>query len=357
MMSLWNNRSNLQIATKPEDLSEGLFGDIFLYVFEILPYLHAHSIFPDWKLRAKYYGMATDGLVIPGALDIAYDIVPGPKKVRNLVSLREHHRHALGNDWHGLSALWNAYFRIPRRITDKADTFGSLSDTIGIHYRGNDKHAAYWDTNPVNHGEYLSIIQDLTAERPEFSRIFLATDDFEFYTFLKGNLSVEIINLGHVGFHKIATSREAAAEKMDRAMLDCVLLSRCGVVLQTSSALSSFAKILNPDLEIYRVAASKAHAHVPYFPVAFVPVYQSRSSKVSALVERLTADDWTQSAIAEMFKDPFVSRAHWPPFIRLIYSSIRKIPGLAWTWRIPALVASISRRLRSLRQILRGVGH
>jgi hypothetical protein len=136
---------------------------------------------------------------------------------------------------------------------------------------------------------------------------------------------------------------------MDRAVLDCVLLSRCGAVLQTSSALSSFAKILNPDLEIYRVAASKAWANVPYFPVAFVPIYASRSPEVAATIEVLTTNDWTKKPDAVLFQASFVSRPHWPPLLRLIYSSLRKAPGLRWIERLPDFVALVARTFRARR--------
>src|SRR6266849_10002267 len=127
---LMRNKS-LRIVTEPEDLKEGLFGEVFLHTFEILPYLHGRGIFPDWKIRAKYYGKMSDGLVIPGALDLAYEVAPGPKKQVNLVKFREHKRHALGNDWRALQAIWNSYFRIPHRVSERADTFGSLKDVLG----------------------------------------------------------------------------------------------------------------------------------------------------------------------------------------------------------------------------------
>src|SRR3981081_1994992 len=118
---------DIRIESKPWENPEGLFGQVILWVLEILPYLHEHRIFPDWRIRAAHYG-----LVIPGALDLAYDVPPGPKREINLARLRSHRRHELGNDWQGLNALWNAYFRIPDRVINRATIVGSLSDAIGI---------------------------------------------------------------------------------------------------------------------------------------------------------------------------------------------------------------------------------
>jgi hypothetical protein len=345
VLTLTKKSSDVRIESTAEENSEGLFGHVFLCVIEILPYLRERGIFPDWRIRAKHYG-ASDGLVIPGALDLAYEIEPGPKKEINLARLRSHHRHLLGGNWQGVSALWHEYFRIPGRITDRAATLGSLSNVIGIHYRGHDKQN-FWDTNPVSHDDYLAIIRQLCRERPEFQRIFLATDDFEFYKFLTRNISLEVINLGAVGFHKDKASPELTEAKTDRAMLDCFLLSQCGVVLLTSSALASFAKIINPDLEIYRVAASKLFSTAPYFPAAYIPIYNSTSADVATLVDRLLIDDWSKHADAGLSAANFVSRPHGSPILRLIYGHVRRLaPNCSCIDRLPTLLAEYRRRWR-----------
>jgi hypothetical protein len=340
--------SDIRITAEPAEMTGGLFGEVLLWVFEILPYLHERHIFPDWRIRAAYYGRASDGLVIPGVLDLAYEVVPGPKKEISLVQLHGHRRRLLGNDWQGLSALWHAYFRIPDRIINRAKTFGSFSDVVGIHYRGNDKQTAFYDSNPVSHDDYLAIIRQFCQERPEFKRIFVATDDLNFFRFLKSNISLEVINCGDggVGFHLEQTSPELVDVKTDRAMLDCVLLSRCGAVLLNSSALSSFAKIINPQLEIYRVAASKFFANTPYFPVAYIPIYSSSSSEIATLIDRLMVGDWTKTAHSEAFTAPFVSRPYWSPTLRLVYSHVRRLPGFNWVSKLPDFLAAHRRRRR-----------
>jgi hypothetical protein len=331
---------------------DGLFGQVLLWVFQILPVLFERRIFPDWRIQAAYYGRASDGLVIPGVLDLAYEVEPGLRREVNLVRLLGH-RHILGNDWQGLSAIWRAYFRVPDRIIKRAMEFGCLSDTLGVHYRGNDKQTANWDTNPVSHDDYLAIIRQFCQERPQFRRIFLATDDLNFYQFLKNNTALEIINLGGVGFHKDPVPPELVDVKTDRAMLDCYILSRCRVVLLTSSALPSFAKIFNPELEIYRVAASKIfEKNAPYFPVAYIPIYNSSSAEIAALVNRLMVGDWTQTTEARLFTEPFISRPFLSPILRLAYSiyfHVRRLPGFSWVAQLPKLMEEAYRRRQRAR--------
>jgi hypothetical protein len=313
------------VVTSPEELAEGLFGQVFLHVFVVLPYLRNRGIYPDWDIRATHYGDPPDHRVIPGVLDLAYGVAPGAKKALRLAQIQRHHRQVLGNNWRQLSDIWHDYFRIPGRIIESADAIGSLANTLGVHYRGHDKMNS--DSNPVHYTELLDIIRDFLEQRPELQRVFLATDDYRCYDCLQRNLPLQIINLGEVGFHKATTQIEGLSAKGDRAMLDCLLLSRCRAVLKTSSALSGFAKILNPELEIYRISASKRFDDDPYFPDAYIPRYLSSSPEISAVVDRLMVDDWTQGSDAGRYTTSFTSRKHprslWRSFRRMVKYCLR----------------------------------
>ena len=163
-----------------------------------------------------------------------------------------------------------------------------------------------------------------------------------FRPFLRRNIALEVINLGDVGFHKDRTSPALTDAKTDRAMLDCVTLSRCSAVLLTSSALPSFAKVLNPELDIYRVAASKLfERNIPYFPVAYVPIYNSSSPEIATLLDRLMVGDWTKSNESSHFTKSFVSRPFLSPTLRAIYSvyfHVRRLPGFNWLTQLPKLM-------------------
>lgn len=283
--------TTVRITSRADELAEGLFGQVILYVFEVLPYLRRKGSFPDWSIRSRFYG-GEAATTIPGVLDLAYR--PGPVGGDVPLSLlRDRHCSQLGDDWRALHALWSAYFRVPDRVERAADALGPTDRTLGVHYRGTDKLAADWDTNPVGRADMVAIVRDFLRRRPELDRVFVATDDDRFADGLRGELGLEVVDLGPVGFHKADGERSEGLAKADRALLDCVALSRCRAVLKTSSALSGFAKVLNPDLEIYRCAASKLFADIPYFPVAFIPPYRSDDPEVAAILGRLMADDWT----------------------------------------------------------------
>jgi hypothetical protein len=306
------NASSICIECEASTLKEGLFGQVFLFLFEILPYLHQHSIFPAWKIRSSLYGQPPDYVAIPGVLDLAYTPPPGPYRTVPLKELRAKYCNVLGNDWDELSRIWHAYFKIPQRILDQADTIPGLETAVGLHYRGTDKLTTTTDSNPITGETFLTLTLDFLASRPDTQRIFVATDDFSFVEKLRNAVELPVINLGEVTFHKLADPQVDPTERADRALLDCLLLSRCGSVLQTSSALSSFAKILNPGLEIYRCASSKLFAEIPYFPVAYVPHVSLKSPEANQILEASMTDDWTSVPAGTKYLKPFAYKARKP---------------------------------------------
>ena len=63
-------QEKIKISTSADQLQEGLFGQVFLWVFEILPYLDTQGIRPEWAIRSALYGRPDDFLVIPGLLEL-----------------------------------------------------------------------------------------------------------------------------------------------------------------------------------------------------------------------------------------------------------------------------------------------
>jgi hypothetical protein len=178
--------------------------------------------------------------------------------------------------------------------------------------------------------DMLVLVDDYLATNPGINKIFLATDEDEFIQMMKDRVRCEVISLGGARHHKDdVTAERTDYRDADRANLDCVLLARCAHVLLSSSALSAFAKILNPDLRIFRCAASKMLWDGPYFPVAYIPVYLGQSEEARSILARTMSDDWTSAPTARKFLDPFVARPNW------------------W-WRRKAIRRSIKRRIRQV---------
>lgn len=276
-----------------DEMNEGLFGQIVLHILEVLPYLHKHAIFPRWDIKSALYGVAPHFRIIPGVFDLAYEAGQGTQcPERKLSWLRESHLSVIGGNWDYAHHLWQTYFKVPDRVLARADEVGSLDHCLGIHYRGNDKNQS-WHTNAITPDTFLRLTEDFLAGHPDVKSVLVATDEPTFIPHARERLGgVSVLNLGEVEFHK---KNLEDPHKADRALLDCVLLSRCRYVLKCSSALSGFAKVLNPALEVYRVSASKMFADIPYFPEAYIPRMTSNDSECRQLLDRQFSGDWLEN--------------------------------------------------------------
>ncbi len=311
----------LCVSSQPEELQQGLFGQVFYYVFQILPYLDARGIFPQWEIRSTHYGDAPEALTIPGVLELAYAPPKGPYRRVSIEELRRRHAHVLGNDWEALHRMWHRYFRIPERILRFSEAHALPGRTLGVHYRGTDKQQSPWDSNPISQEQYIVLVREFLSGREEFEAIFAASDEPAFVEKLRASVALPVASLGEVDFHLSAEPTVSRSERADRALLDCLLLSRCGCVVETSSALPSFAKLLQPQLEIYRCAASKLFgklfSNMPYFPVAHIPILPVSSAAAEEVLRHTMQGDWTEEPGMSRFRTGFASAPRWPRNHRL----------------------------------------
>jgi hypothetical protein len=343
---------NFRIVTRTEEIREGLFGMVFLWPFEILPYLDQRGLRPEWAIRSALYGRAEDDIAIPGLLDLNYTPAPATHEV-NLPQLRREQQCALGGDWEYASALWRKFFSVPERIIRRADEFPPLDGALGLHYRGTDKHNTSIETNYVSEQDFLDLTADFIARHPEIKTVFLATDEYSFVQKIRGLYpALRIINSGEVTHHKDVAGQERFA-KGEHALLDCVLLSRCRYLLKCQSALSAFTKILNPNIEAYRLSANKlVHWNMgwPYFPDGYLPKFTSHDERCKKILERLFAGDWTD--------DFYTNKKLGKPFkfIRRKGYSRRASEDTRWIhrfWSWDGLHWRFDRRIKRIRNRLR----
>src|SRR5919202_5709487 len=89
----------MAVTCEADELMEGLFGQVFLWVFEVLPFLAKNSQLPAMDIKSMRYGPAPGYTVIPGVLDLAYSPPEHVKTRVALNQLRDRHGYVLGNDW------------------------------------------------------------------------------------------------------------------------------------------------------------------------------------------------------------------------------------------------------------------
>ena len=81
------------------------------------------------------------------------------------------------------------------------------------------------------------------------------------------------------------------SSNMDNLTYSCIIdmlaLSKCTTIIKTSSTLSSFSKILKPNLKLYTVSAMKQ----PWFPAAVAERYESESEEIIKILKRTMIND------------------------------------------------------------------
>ncbi|MDQ2659031.1 MAG: hypothetical protein M3Y03_01280, partial [Verrucomicrobiota bacterium] len=128
--------------------------------------------------------------------------------------------------------------------------------TIGVHYRGTDKFLC--ESLPVTHPEVFDAIERTAGWK---TPIFLATDDRDFFQFMAERVPPSLLRYQREPDGPSHYEQAATFEKGMEALTDAWLLSKCSVVIKTSSLLSAWSVIFNPDLPVVLVGGPKKNAY------------------------------------------------------------------------------------------------
>ena len=304
------------IYTSDEYLTEGLFACI-TSLFRVLPILEKNNIDPatvSWNIATKNYGP-----IFPNTLEFKKNTVTTQEK---LIDLKEFdnlpYKVMFGDDFHDLNRLFFKYFSIPKCLNDIAISL-QLQDYLGIHFRGTDRQFDDMMTHPMLEDEFYIII-DNYIKLHNITKIFLATDNANLYKYLiKNHPTIHIktarpmrknlywrfdnktllrtSKFGNPNYG-IEHNQLTLTENAKYAMIDMLCLSKCHTVLKSSSALSAYAKIINPDLKIYRINACKMFCKIPYFPDAYIPLLHlnpERNSESGSILKTIQQEDWSHN--------------------------------------------------------------
>jgi hypothetical protein len=127
---------------------------------------------------------------------------------------------------------------------------------IGVHYRGTDKTEKGGEAPRANYEDIIVHINDaITNAQNENFKIFIATDEQAFLDFMNESYPGKIIcyepairSSNDLCVHLIPD--ENNYKKGEDALVDCLLLSHCNILLKTSSNLSLFSSYFNPDIPV-----------------------------------------------------------------------------------------------------------
>lgn len=275
-------------------LTEGLFGQVFIWMLEILPYIESRGWKPTWRIRTRNYGQPPEFNIFPGVLRTTYD--PAPEaEVLSFEQLNFRHKHYFGQDFAGASRYWNSYFRFADDVAQRVDSFWRENfqgeTVLGIHYRGTDKNVDNYQTNPVSRYQFLAVVEDFLSAHPEVTAIFVATDDQRFLETLGGFPRARHHQQRRAEGNQPLWNDQRVTDKLamaKNAIVDALTLSRCRYVLKCMSQLSAFSKVFNPEVVVHRVTACKNSG---WFPESSIPPYRSTDRNIRALLKKLQEGD------------------------------------------------------------------
>lgn len=149
--------------------------------------------------------------------------------------------------------LIKEFIRVKEPIKEKARAFRQKNFgafTIGIHYRGTDKSR---EAPRVTYEEVTKAIKEFVQKRQLTSyKIFIATDEQPFISYMVQQFHDQVVYCNHFrskNKHPIHYGNNNKYQSGKEALIDCLLLSRCNVLIRTQSNLSSMAANINPSLE------------------------------------------------------------------------------------------------------------
>ena len=276
------------------EMSEGMFGQVILFMCEVLPILELKNVDVNtlqWEVSTRNYGS-----IFPNVLEYTgqsttnanTSVVP----LNNLRNLRP--QYVLGDNFIELNKLFFKYFRFPKELEEKSN-LPNLSECLGLHFRGTDKTTDRNMNTPMTKTDFFTIIDSYIVAN-NIKHIFLATDEKEVYDYLQSKYS-HIHVLSSRGFDgNLFWRGNKEADNAKYAIIDMLCLSKCNVVLKVSSALSSFSKLINPNLKIFRLNALKMFTDIPYFPDAYIPLLEKSdqyTSDCNATLDKIQQDDWS----------------------------------------------------------------
>lgn len=299
----------IKIFSNSQDFTEGIYGQCLCWLLEVLYYLEKNNLYNINDNNTKVIfdiNTHNNKNLIPKFIK--------PKKKYNFdevniklieISLHKFFIDNVANNklleintesFKIANKIFNKYFEFNNFILDKVYNLDINDKTLGIHYRGTDKNYDKGQSNFIKREEMLLIVKDY-IENNEIEKIFCCSDEQAFINEIKIEYPNKVIeynqtrsnNSSNFGFFR----KGANSSYVDRdnltysSIIDMLALSKCKTIIKTSSALSAFSKIINPNIKLYTVSAMK----MPWFPAAVAEKYTSNSEEIKKILKRTMIND------------------------------------------------------------------
>ena len=226
--------SNTFIISNNE-MSEGLFGMVILWMFEVLPILENNNVNIStlkWDISTASYGAIFPNLLEYNSEYVSPEKINKNDKIVKLFGLRKESRqYVLGDDFNKLHNLFFKYFKIPKNIQQIADQY-DLNNYLGLHFRGTDKTRDTFMNNPLSKSDFYIILDSFIKANTGITNVFLATDEIDILSYLKNKYThINFITSRDVKNNLFWRNNSDALRTGTEAMVDMLCLSKCKIVL------------------------------------------------------------------------------------------------------------------------------
>jgi hypothetical protein len=177
--------------------------------------------------------------------------------------------------------ILHKYLRIKPHIQSIVDGFWRSHDlnglVVGVHFRGTDKAT---EAPRVSWSHMLSVVQNCLDKHDTAKAVFVASDEQEFIDFMKSS-AINVPIYSHDDYYRSRDGRpvhttigqDGGYERGEDALVNALLLAKCAVLIRTTSFLSAWASLFNPELKV--ILLNKPYAEHTWYPESEIMKQQS----------------------------------------------------------------------------------
>jgi len=143
---------------------------------------------------------------------------------------------------------------------------GAAGDVVGVHFRGTDKTS---EASRVSWQHCLAVVRTHLRANPAARAVFVSSDEQGFVEFLAASVHEVPVHFRadhsrSVDGKPVHISSGSGYEKGEDALVNALLLSKCASLIRTTSRLSAWASLFNPELKV--VLLNRPYAGSLWYP-------------------------------------------------------------------------------------------
>jgi hypothetical protein len=156
---------------------------------------------------------------------------------------------------------------VDKIVADFWGAHGLTGQVLGVHFRGTDKS---WEAPRVSWEHCRDVVRRCLQDHDLLQAVFVASDEQKFVDFLKVSIRQIPVysrddhhrSIGGSAIHLDSEGR--GYEKGEDALVNSLLLAKCSILIRTTSTLSAWASLFNPQNKV--ILLNKPYRNNLWYP-------------------------------------------------------------------------------------------